>query len=69
MTLLWIGDAILIVVVLPVVVYLLNMTLGAARSIVPSVRSIAAPPPCSSPPVTRYPARWRASPSTAAPWT
>jgi hypothetical protein len=42
MTLLWIGDAILIVVVLPVVVYLLNMTLGAARSIVPSVRSIAA---------------------------
>jgi hypothetical protein len=42
MTLLWIGDAILIVVVLPVVVYLLNMTLGAARSIVPSVRDAAA---------------------------
>jgi hypothetical protein len=42
MTLLWIGDAILIVVVLPVVIYLLNGTLTAARSIVPSVRSIAA---------------------------
>jgi hypothetical protein len=42
MTLLWIGDAILIVVVLPVVIYLLNGTLAAARSIVPSVRSIAA---------------------------
>jgi hypothetical protein len=42
MTLLWIGDAILIVVVLPVVLYLLNGTLRAAQSIVPSVRSIAA---------------------------
>jgi len=42
MTLLWIGDAILIVVVLPIVIYLLNATLQAARSIVPSVRSIAA---------------------------
>jgi hypothetical protein len=42
MTLLWIGDAILIVVVLPIVLYLLNGTLKAARSIVPSVRSIAA---------------------------
>ena len=42
MTLLWIGDAILLVVVLPVVIYLLHDTLRAARSIVPSVRSIAA---------------------------
>jgi hypothetical protein len=42
MTLLWIGDAILLVVVLPVVIYLLNGTLRAARSIVPSVGSIAA---------------------------
>ena len=42
MTLLWIGDAILIVVVLPIVIYLMNATLQAARSIVPSVRSIAA---------------------------
>jgi hypothetical protein len=42
MTLLWIGDAILIVVVLPIVIYLLNATLRAAQSIVPSVRSIAA---------------------------
>ena len=42
MTLLWIGDAILIVVVLPIVIYLLNATLKAAQSIVPSVRSIAA---------------------------
>jgi hypothetical protein len=42
MTLLWIGDALLIVVVLPIVIYLLNATLKAAQSIVPSVRSIAA---------------------------
>ena len=42
MTLLWIGDALLIVVVLPIVIYLLNATLKAAQAIVPSVRSIAA---------------------------
>ena len=42
MTLLWIGDALLIVVVLPIVIYLLDATLKAARGIVPSVRSIAA---------------------------
>ena len=42
MTLWWIGDAVLLVVVLPVVVYLLHGVLSAARSIVPSVRSIAA---------------------------
>jgi hypothetical protein len=42
MTLLWIGEAILIVVVLPIVLYLLNGTLTAARNIVPSVRAIAA---------------------------
>ena len=42
MTLLWIGDALLIVVVLPIVIYLLNATLKAGQSIVPSVRSIAA---------------------------
>jgi hypothetical protein len=41
MTLWWIGDAVLIVVVLPVVVYLLNGVLRAARSIVPQVRRIA----------------------------
>jgi hypothetical protein len=41
MTLLWIGDAILLVVVVPVVLYLLNGTLTAARNIVPSVRAIA----------------------------
>jgi len=41
MTLEWIGDAILILVVLPVVVYLLNGVLRAANSIVPSVRQIA----------------------------
>jgi hypothetical protein len=41
MTLLWIGDAILLVVVAPVVVYLLNGILTAARNIVPSVRAIA----------------------------
>jgi hypothetical protein len=41
MTLLWIGDAILLVVVVPIVVYLLNGTLTAAKNIVPSVRAIA----------------------------
>jgi hypothetical protein len=41
MTLEWIGDAILIVVLLPVVVYLLHGVLKAANSIVPSVQRIA----------------------------
>jgi hypothetical protein len=42
MTLWWIGDVLLLVVVLPVVVYLLKGVLDAARSIEPSVRRIAA---------------------------
>ncbi|HTU95989.1 MAG TPA: hypothetical protein VMF14_09140 [Solirubrobacteraceae bacterium] len=42
MTLEWIGDVILLVVLLPVVVYLLRGVLGAATSIVPSVGRIAA---------------------------
>jgi UDP-N-acetylmuramyl pentapeptide phosphotransferase/UDP-N-acetylglucosamine-1-phosphate transferase len=42
MTLWWIGNALLLLVVLPVVVYLLKGVLDAARSIVPSVRQIAA---------------------------
>jgi hypothetical protein len=42
MTLWWIGDIVLLVVVVPVVVYLLNGVLTEARSIVPSVRRIAA---------------------------
>jgi len=41
MTLWWIGDAVLLVVVVPLVVYLLHGVLEAARSIVPSVREIA----------------------------
>ena len=41
MTLWWIGDVVLLVVVLPVVVYLLHAVLGAAKSIVPSVQKIA----------------------------
>jgi hypothetical protein len=41
MTLWWIGDAVLILVVLPVVVCLLNGVLSEARSIVPSVRRVA----------------------------
>jgi hypothetical protein len=41
MILLWIGDAILLVVVVPIVLYLLNGTLTAAKNIVPSVRGIA----------------------------
>jgi hypothetical protein len=42
MTLWWIGDVLLLVVILPVVVYLLKGVLDAARSIVPSVERIAA---------------------------
>ena len=41
MTLWWIGDIVLLAVILPVVLYLLNGVLRAARSIVPSVRGIA----------------------------
>ena len=41
MTLWWIGDVVLLVVLLPVVVYLLHGVLKAAQSIVPSVRQIA----------------------------
>ena len=41
MTLWWIGDVVLLVVILPVVVYLLRGVLEAARSIVPTVRRIA----------------------------
>jgi hypothetical protein len=41
MTLWWIGDVVLLVVVVPVVVYLLNGVLTTARGIVPSVRRIA----------------------------
>jgi hypothetical protein len=39
-TLWWIADALLLVVVLPVVVYLLHGVLSAARAIVPSVNRI-----------------------------
>ena len=42
MTLWWIGNAVLLLVVLPIVVYLLRGVLEAARSIVPSVDGIAA---------------------------
>ena len=41
MTLEWIGDAVLLLVVLPVVVYLLNGVLSVANSVVPSVQKIA----------------------------
>jgi hypothetical protein len=41
MTLWWIGDAVLLGVVVPVVVYLLRSVLHAATSIVPSVQEIA----------------------------
>ena len=41
MTLWWIGNIVLLVVVFPVVVYLLRGVLEAARSIVPSVQKIA----------------------------
>jgi hypothetical protein len=42
MTLWWIGDLVLLLVVLPVVVYLLHGVLSAARSIEPNVERIAA---------------------------
>ena len=42
MTVYWIGDALLILVVLPVVRYLLNGVLTEARGIVPSIRKISA---------------------------
>ena len=42
MTLEWIGDVVLLVVLLPVVIYLLHGVLSAANSIVPSVQQIAA---------------------------
>ena len=41
MTVWWIGDAVLLLVILPVVVHLLSGVLKAARSIVPSVKQIA----------------------------
>jgi hypothetical protein len=41
MTLEWIGDAVLLLVLLPVVIYLLNGVLRAATGIVPSVQQIA----------------------------
>jgi hypothetical protein len=42
MILWWLGDVILLLVVLPIVIYLLSGVLEAARSIVPSVKGIAA---------------------------
>jgi hypothetical protein len=42
MTLFWLGDAVLLLVVVPAVVYLLTGVLAAARSIVPSVQRIEA---------------------------
>jgi hypothetical protein len=41
MILWWIGDVVLLVVILPVVVYLLRGVLDVAKSIVPSVQAIA----------------------------
>jgi hypothetical protein len=42
MTLEWIGDAVLLLVVLPVVIYLLHGVWRAANNIVPSARQIGA---------------------------
>jgi hypothetical protein len=41
MTLWWIGNVVLFVVIIPVVVFLLHGVLTAAKSIVPSVQAIA----------------------------
>ena len=42
MTLWWIGNIVLLVIVFPLVVYLLNGVLQAAKAIVPTVQGIAA---------------------------
>jgi hypothetical protein len=42
MTLWWIGDIVLLVIVVPIVVYLLHGVLTEARAIVPSVQRVAA---------------------------
>jgi hypothetical protein len=42
MILYWLGDAILLLVVLPIVVYLLRGVLSTAKGILPSVERIAA---------------------------
>lgn len=42
MTLEWIGDVVLLLVLLPVVIYLLHGVLSAANGIVPSVSRISA---------------------------
>ena len=42
MTLWWIGDIVLLAIVVPIVIYLLNGVLSEARGIVPSVNRIAA---------------------------
>jgi hypothetical protein len=42
MILYWLGDAILLLVVLPIVVYLLRGVLATAKGIVPSVNRISA---------------------------
>jgi hypothetical protein len=41
MTLWWIGDLVLLLVVAPIAVYLLNGVLSEARAIVPTVQGIA----------------------------
>jgi hypothetical protein len=41
MTLWWIGNVVLLLVVLPVVIYLLKGVLDAASGIVPSIRQVA----------------------------
>ena len=41
MILWWIGDVVLLAVILPIVVYLLRGVLSTAKSIVPSVQEIA----------------------------
>jgi ABC-type methionine transport system permease subunit len=43
MTLWWIGDVVLLLVVIPIVAILLGRVLGEARAIVPSVHEIATP--------------------------
>ena len=54
MTLWWIGDLLLLLVVLPIVLYLLRGVLDAAKSIVPSVHKIATVAAAGSRTSTRY---------------
>ena len=69
MTLWWIGNAVLLLVILPVVVLLLHGVLKAARSIVPSVDRIAAAAPTKTIQVKRPTISSAPSPRSRPTWS